>query len=110
MQRYETLNKRELPANNIDRSLNCIRLGWKENPGEPHSFRAGKKFVLIPLKRIRSAVKVLPKDEFLDIIDAKNCRKPMLKSNLVVNMAGRRKSSMLGFRECRCDDFKFSSE
>lgn len=49
----------ELPIDNIDEALNCIRLGQYWNTGD-ESFSLAKEFGLAPMDKIRGLLQVVP--------------------------------------------------
>lgn len=61
IQWYEIMNKGCSFVDEIDRTLNSIRLRWQENPGKEGQLLASKENGLVPVESIRGVVRVVSK-------------------------------------------------
>lgn len=55
--------------------MNGVIMTWEGIEEEPHAVSASIKFRLVMLEGTRSVVRVVPEDEFLEIIENQNSRK-----------------------------------
>ena len=68
VQCYDVIGDACVPKDNVDKTLDCIRLKWERHGEESEGREAGKVYALCPLDSVRDRVHVLRCNAMIDLL------------------------------------------
>ena len=78
LQYYQVVDKVRLPPDQIDSTLNCVRLQWHRTAGD-NAYYSAPEFGIVPVESIRGRVHIVPADFAMDVIGDHVDRKQKLR-------------------------------